>query len=304
MFKVKTMIKGAAVALLGSMVISSAANAVPLVTEWTLTADAVFANDDASAIYNTTTYDNSSVLTEGAMMSWGSPYTGTEPPSNPNCDGTAADPDCHSHLVLNDQNYSPNAGDAPAADGHTVVPNIMTVVNAVATAADMEDAATLTHFNNIILGPFVTTFQIIDSLTLTVTDGIGLPFIPPLDLLGSIDLVFDVRFLETPNSAPCVVIGGPECGDIFVMDDLSALSSAFDFLGRTYTAHLGFAGGSILTDAECAAVGKASGCFGFTTTEGGVTTIQTRVWITTSEPGMLALLGFALLGMGLIRRRV
>lgn len=165
---------------------------------------------------------------------------------------------------------------------------------------------TLTHNNQVINPPSLTSAQLTATLTLD-------PNNPDNPALPSTSLNYDILFTETTNATPCAANSPPgnPCNDIFVMTN-GFLNQAFAYLGETYFINIfPISGGqlNVLTDAECAAAGAASGCQGFTTIEGQANTlafgftIATQRFADVPEPGTLALLGAALLAAGISSRR-
>lgn len=149
--------------------------------------------------------------------------------------------------------------------------------------------------------------QLLDMLLLTPLNPVG----PALE---APTLVFDIKFFETTNNLnPCpdgnangvgANING--CGDIFAIESPLDLVQSFQLDDFKYTITIGILGGSILTDNTCSAVGYASGCYGFVTTENFSNTIQPFFSIAATQvprvpaPATLALFaGFLLL----VRRR-
>ncbi|GAB3036314.1 THxN family PEP-CTERM protein [Bowmanella dokdonensis] len=162
---------------------------------------------------------------------------------------------------------------------------------------NLAESATITHYNNSISNTFSFLEQATLMSTLTLT-----PFAPvPGPALPSFSQDFVIDFDETPNSAPC---GDPAsvsvCDDIFSVA-LGDLSQSFMFDGYIYTVTISAVGLGPLTNEQCAIVGKAPGCIGFTTQEGLTTPANFEFSITARqvpEPATLGVLSLGLLLLG------
>ena len=267
MNNLKKIMYGVAVAL-GSMVIGQAAQAA-LITEWTLEATAAFVDEEpAAAVTNT-----------GTVLSWGTPAN----PENQ-----------QSHLVLSDQNFVADVNNPTA--GSTGV----TTVTGLVTNGPAKDAATLTHYNNVITGDSLTSVTIEDSVVMT-------PTMPAGSSLPAVEFDLFVVFEETLNAEPCANPLGDPCADIYALTNPENLSFSFIIDEYKYTVTLDLGALDNLDADDCASVGLAPGCRGFAAAEDGFTTLQTQVNVTAmriSEPAILGLLGMSLVGIGVMRRRV
>ncbi len=196
----------------------------------------------------------------------------------------------------------------PAAPPPLVV---NTIVNGLAGPGSTGQGVTITHNNFVITGSDpLSSATLRAALTLT-------PLVPPGATFSPPALTFGIEFNETPNTVtPCAsTIGGVPCPDIFVLVDNAGFTQTFDLGGHTYTADVfaaGVTGGldtlRLLTPAECSAAGAAAGCTGFATRENLSTDLGFGFTIATTEaavpePGILALLGIGLAGVGFASRR-
>lgn len=179
------------------------------------------------------------------------------------------------------------------------------------TGAAAQNTVQVVHKNRAITGTALSTATLIDQLTLKASTPGSVAFTLP-------NLLFNIHFLETPNSGNCVVfspVGNP-CNDIFAIDVAAAgfstidnsLNQNFSYLGDNYNVKILLTGLGLLSNAACNAVGVANGCIGFTTIENAVNTFQTSLQISAlpakiPEPGTLLLLAIGLLGFGTVKRR-
>lgn len=167
-----------------------------------------------------------------------------------------------------------------------------------------EPTNTFSHINNPISVLFSTLRTASISTTLTLT-ALGPPDFP----LPPKTLTFEINFSETPNNGSCVVGSTSNCDDIFIIT-FGSLNNSFIFDGFEYFTSIVKTAGPLdpLSPSACAAAGATSPCLGFLTEEGAKTSVDFGILITSRplqipEPGILGLLGLALLGAGLARRR-
>ncbi|TPD62904.1 PEP-CTERM sorting domain-containing protein [Emcibacter nanhaiensis] len=244
------------------------AHAGTMITEWKLTADAAFQDETGEPLAD--------LINNGDYISWG------------------LEGGNYSHLVIGDQSGYDGTTPAANANGHTEVNGIM-------TNGAFEDAATLTHVNNVIA--YNTSLT-----SVTIQDTISLEAVSPAGFsLGPIVFPLFIEFQETPNTeGTCVDDSISVCDDIFVLVNPENLSFSFVEDGYLYTVTLDLGDTSFLDDDACALAGAESGCQGFLTEENTFTTLYTSVAITAeevSEPAMLGLLGLGLVFAGLRRRK-
>lgn len=168
--------------------------------------------------------------------------------------------------------------------------------------------STITHHNSPVTGTTLSAATLHSSLVLSPTiPVVGAPSGPaPVDL--------DILFKETVNTPPCAIAtDGVPCDDVFVLiTPLFGQLFAYDTDGPggdaavTYTVNIFTTNPAfgLLSDAACDAAGVAHGCFGFTTKEGADTPLPFMFLVSAvPEPGTMALLGLALVAMGVVRVR-
>lgn len=159
----------------------------------------------------------------------------------------------------------------------------------------------VTHYNNTILASFasLTSTSISTSLTLLPEPQ------PESGSIGPLDKVFTVNFIETLNATPCGFPTETVCDDIFVVA-FGDLDFSFQIGNYLYTVLIGGPDLINLPDETCETAGAAAGCFGVTTPEDEFTPVAFNLSINATlipEPGVLALLGIGLFGLGVARRR-
>lgn len=172
----------------------------------------------------------------------------------------------------------------------------------VITNGGIAPTNTVIHWNNAISNSYDTLNTATARTTLTLT-----PLVPPGTPEDTVSRTFTVQFAETPNVEPCGFDSQSVCDDIFTIV-LGDLDFQFQRDNVIYTVSIVELSGNLgpLDAATCAAAGAPAGCVGIVTIENDNTAVNFGILITAQvlpEPGVLALLGVGLLGLGAARRR-
>lgn len=262
----------AAVALPAALVAQAASAA--LITQWNYEIDSAFTDfTETGGDGSVTGSDNNTDAFAGSptKLSWGEPFEDGGDQSS-----IAIESDVDSPPVL-------ETGDMIGVPG-----------------------ATFTHDNNVITSSssMLDTFELSTQIFLE-----AIPASAGDETVGPIE--FDGFFNETVNVAPCVDGSVSECDDIFVLSNaatISAIGAGQSFIidDHQYTVFLDLSDDiGELTDDQCAAADSPEGCVGFLTEEDTLNEFFSTVRITATEipaPGVLALLGIGLLGLGFTHR--
>lgn len=188
------------------------------------------------------------------------------------------------------------------------------ITNTPATGIVLTDGAavptnTITHYNNVVSNSYgtLTTATIIADVKLWApghADGD--------DPLVSEQNIFQIYFVETPNtSGTCVPGSTSVCDDVFVLT-MGTLNKNFEYGGFVYYVSMFEETNALdsLNNIACTRAGSGTPCIGFMTPESQATPARFAFTITSKpvvvqvpEPGMMALFGLGLLGIGAARRR-
>lgn len=283
-----------------------------MVETWTYSTNATFSNPTWEASGGGTQ------ITTDSELSWG----GTGNFQTPTTSGVN-----RSALTVGNFINGSLIGGGPA---QSTAGALTTDINGLLTGSEIGKGISFTHWNNPLDANFrtLTGATITDTLTLT-------PFSPTLgsDIAGP-TLTFQFMFRETPNAggdggagrcADGSLSQGSGCGDLFGFVGTNTVNNYFEYDGFGYYAtvltlnadgSLSQLGIGSLASGECRVLGldadsnSANGyqCSGFKTAERAHTTQYFGVAVSASplsvpEPGVAALLGLALTGLGVSRLR-
>ena len=259
-------------------------------------------------------------IANASELSWGARLGDFQNPSNNAANNRSA-------LTVGNFINGTLTGGGPAQSA----PGALTTdINGLLTGSEIGKGISFTHWNNPLDANFrtLTGATITDTLTLT-------PYSPtPGSAITGPTLTFEFKFRETPNAggdggtnrcADGTVSQGNGCGDLFGFVGTNTVNNSFIYEGFKYFASvltlnadgsLSQVGIGALASGECRVLGLDADnninngyqCSGFRTAERAHTTQYFGVAVSASplsvpEPGVAALLGLALTGLGVSRLR-